>query len=271
MSSTISIVGCGWLGMPLGERLAKAGYRVKGSSRSEDKFAQMRAGGMIPHQLELTPSLKGDTSGVLDTDILFINIPPSKGDGEAHFYLRQMQALASAAEIAGVRKVIFVSATSVYPQNNEEVREEDAVREISQFSDTAWLDIEEVFTLNPNFETTVLRFSGLIGGEYQPGRYFSGREMAGADDPVNMIHREDCIGIIQTVISKDTFGETFNASADEHPSRRELYTRSCTIMGIEPPTFIEGERPWRLVNCDKLKKMLDYTFVFPDPLTALKQ
>ncbi len=269
MKETISILGCGWLGMPLGERLVNDGYPVNGSTTREEKRKAISSAGMDPYIIGLSPEPQGDIQSFLDTDILFINIPPSKGDGQPNFYLRQMQELLKNIEQSRVKKVILISATSVYPQNNDEVTEEDAVRIESPFSDTAWLDIEELFTQHEDLKTTVLRFSGLIGGEYQPGRYFSGKELGGADDPVNMIHREDCLQIIEQIIAKNLFGEIFNASADEHPTRRQLYTRSCEIMGIEPPIFIDKPMPYRLVNCDKLKKALNYQFVYPDPLEAL--
>ncbi|OED44254.1 hypothetical protein ACH42_08145 [Endozoicomonas sp. (ex Bugula neritina AB1)] len=271
MNSTISILGCGWLGMPLGERLVKSGYTVKGSTTREEKIHQITEAGMSASVLRFTPKIEGDLSDLLDSDILFINIPPGKGDGKPQFYPRLMQNLVPEIEKSRVNKVIFISATSIYPQENKTVVEDDAVKIISPHSDTVWLDIEELFINNKQFQTTILRFSGLIGGEYQPGRYFSGRELGGADDPVNMIHREDCIRITEAIIQKNVFGEIFNASADKHPSRRELYTRSCAIMGIEPPIFKGDPRPYRIVNCDKLKQKLGYEFVYPDPLTALDQ
>ncbi|MGO0307191.1 hypothetical protein ACTL6P_11370 [Endozoicomonas acroporae] len=270
MKETISILGCGWLGMPLGERLVKDGYPVKGSTTREEKLEAISAVGMKPYIIGLSPEPEGDIDSFLATDILFINIPPGKGDGQPLFYLRQMKALLNRIEQSRVKKIILISATSVYPQNNVEVTEDDAVRIESPFSDTAWLDIEQLFTDHDDLKTTVLRFSGLIGGEYQPGRYFSGKELGGADDPVNMIHREDCLQIIGQIIAKNLFGEIFNASADAHPTRRQLYTKSCEIMDIEPPIFIDKPMPYRLVNCDKLKKALNYQFVYPDPLEALE-
>lgn len=269
MKETISILGCGWLGMPLGERLANDGYRVKGSTTRDEKTPAIAAAGMEPYVIDLSPEPVGDIQSFLDTDILFINIPPGKGDGLPGFYWRQMQTLLKHMAQARVSKIILISATSVYPQENCEVTEEDAVRIESPFMDTPWLDVEDLFTGHSKLKTTILRFSGLIGAEYQPGRYFSGRELGGADDPVNMIHREDCLGIIEQIIAKNLFGEIFNASADKHPTRRELYTRSCEIMGIEPPIFTDQPMPYRLVNCDKLKKALNYQFIYPDPLTAL--
>ena len=157
----------------------------------------------------------------------------------------------------------------MYPANNSEVKEEDAVHMLSPHSDTAWLEIENLFTNNPNFEATILRFSGLIGGSYQPGHYFSGREMGDANGPVNMIHRTDCINIVMQIIQQDVFGDTFNASADEHPTRREFYTKSCELLGIALPIFTDTAMPYRIVNCDKLKKTLGYQFIYPNPLLAL--
>ncbi len=271
MQETISILGCGWLGMPLGVRLVNNGYRVKGSTTREEKRQAIIAAGMEPYVIDLSPEPEGDIESFLDTDILFINIPPGKGDGLPGFYLRQMQVLLKRVEQSRVSKAILISTTGVYPQNNCEVTENDAVRIESPFMDTPWLDVEDLFTRHAGLTTTIVRFSGLIGGEYQPGRYFSGRELGGADDPVNMIHREDCLRIIEQIIGKNIFGDVFNASADEHPTRRQLYTRSCEILGMEPPVFVDQPMPYRLVNCDKLKKALGYQFVYPDPLTALEK
>ena len=266
MQETISILGCGWLGMPLGARLA--GYKVKGSTTHPEKLDEIRAHGMTPYLIKLTPAAEGDIESFLDTDILLINIPPTQGDGQPQFYHRQMLALLTCIEKARVQKIILISATSVYPQHNQWVTEDDAEVITSPFSDTVWLEIETLFQ-QKNLHTTVLRFSGLMGGAYQPGRYFSGRELAGADAPVNMIHREDCLQIITQIIANNVFGEVFNASADEHPTRRQLYTRSCELLGIAPPIFIDQPKPYRLVNCDKLKKALNYRFIYPNPLTAL--
>ena len=158
MKETISILGCGWLGMPLGERLVNSGYHVKGSTTREEKMPAIIAAGMEPYIIGLSPESEGDIESFLDTDILFINIPPGKGDGLPGFYLRQMQALLERVVQSRVRKVILISATSVYPQNNCEVTEDDAVRIESPFMDTPWLDVEDLFTKQATLKTTILRF-----------------------------------------------------------------------------------------------------------------
>ncbi|WP_417348319.1 hypothetical protein [Ferrimonas sp.] len=52
----ISLFGCGWLELPLGKRLAEAGYGVRGSTTTETKLSQLRQAEIDPHLLTLTPA-----------------------------------------------------------------------------------------------------------------------------------------------------------------------------------------------------------------------
>lgn len=269
MSSRISIIGCGWLGLALGEHLVAGGYRVKGSTTRKEKKPALAKAGIRPFLFRLNPEPEGDLQELLDTDILVINISPKKGDGLPDFYLRQMQVLIQAIKQQSVRKIIFVSTTSVYPLNNSMVSEPDAIRIKSRHSGIIWLDVENLFIRETAFRTTVLRFSGLMGGDYQPGRQSSGKTLDGPDTPVNMIHRADCIGIINTIIKQEVFGEIFNASADVQPGRRALLTASCQQQGLPAPEFSDTEKPGRRVSNSKLKQHLDYQFIYPDPLAAV--
>jgi len=265
----ISMIGLGWLGLPLAQQLMQRGFQVKGSTTSDDKCQQLRRQGIDAHWFALTPEMQPSASPLFAADIAVVTIPPQRREGEPQYYLRCLQALANTIALSPIQKLIFTSATSVYPLNNGEVREEDACRIESPFSDTPWLDIEQVFTRASEFESTIIRLAGLIGGDYQPGRYFSGKPLAGADDPVNMIHRDDCIGIISEVIAQNAWQQVFNASACEHPSRRALYSASCKMAGLPLPEFSNQPRPYRLVNCDRLKQQLGYRFKYPNPLDAL--
>ncbi|QIZ76212.1 NAD-dependent epimerase/dehydratase family protein [Ferrimonas lipolytica] len=267
--STISIFGCGWLGLPLAKHLISQQHRVIGSTTTTAKLEQLQRAGIEAHQLKLTPNSGDQIKPLLNADIAIVTLPPSYIEGESQYYLRLLQNLTAAIAASPIKQVIFTATTSIYPQNNTEVRETDAVRIESPFSDTPWMDLEQAFTAHGQFETTIVRFAGLIGGSYQPGHYFSGRELKGADDPVNMIHRDDCIGIISAIIEQNAWGQAFNASAPIHPTRRELYSKSCQMAGIDSPKFSTEPKPYRIVNCDKLVTTLGYRFVRPDPVQAL--
>ena len=57
---TISILGCGWLGVPLAEYLIKCGYRVKGSTRTKEELAVLESKGIEPSLLVLDPDIRGE-------------------------------------------------------------------------------------------------------------------------------------------------------------------------------------------------------------------
>ena len=264
---TISIVGYGRVGLPLGRALKERGYSVTGTVTSDEKCQKLQAEGLPASVLRFTPESEGDTKAAFSSDILVVTVPPSMNP-EVSFQT-MMDNIAEEAVKGGVKKVLMISATSVYQQTGEEVREEDATHEASPFLGTSWLKIEEAFTQRIEFTTTVVRFSGLMGGDTNPGKYFAGRELKGANVPVNMIHIDDCVEIMAQIIEQDVWGEAFNASADEYPTKQDFYTKACTLAGIELPTFIDEAVPYRLVNCDKLKSRLGYTFKYPDPMQGL--
>ena len=50
----ISILGCGWLGMPLAKSLLEKGFSVKGSTTSLEKISAIQSNGIQPFQIELS-------------------------------------------------------------------------------------------------------------------------------------------------------------------------------------------------------------------------
>jgi len=92
------------------------------------------------------------------------------------------------------------------------------------------------------------------------------RDLADGDAPVNLIHRDDCIEIIYRIIRNNIWGETFNACADLHPTRKEFYTEQFRLIGLTPPAFNEsGKTRYKIVSNKKLKEFLKYEFKYPDP------
>jgi nucleoside-diphosphate-sugar epimerase len=124
--------------------------------------------------------------------------------------------------------------------------------------------IEQQFQSSNHFQTTILRFSGLIDKRRHPGRFFrNGRRVPQADAPVNLIHLDDCLGIIDAILQQQAWGETFNGCADTHPSKREFYARK--LMGLPAPEFdTETEVKYKIISNQKIKTKLNYTFQHPD-------
>jgi nucleoside-diphosphate-sugar epimerase len=268
-SKTISILGCGWLGLPLAKHLLEAGYGVKGSTTARKNLAPFKELGIEPFYLVLDPELRGNgVDDFFSADILVVNFPPERRDDIVEYHQAQINALISEIKKAPVKKVIFVSSTSVYPNLRREVFEDEDAPP-TKASGRALLAVERLFTACPDFETTILRFGGLIGYDRKPGRFLSGRkEVRNGDAPVNLIHRDDCIAIIHSIIENNVWGEILNACADLHPHRKDYYISQAKKIGVEPPAFREGvDTDFKIVRSDKLKRLLSYEFKYPDPST----
>ncbi|WP_220718497.1 SDR family oxidoreductase [Agarivorans litoreus] len=270
MIKRISIVGCGWLGMPLAKSLLEQGYHVLGSKRRSDELAELSAAGIEAYRLELNPQLDSNNiEALLNSDLLIINIPPGRKTNTAEFHIAQISHLLAAAKRQGLKKVLFVSSTSVYgPMQG--VVDESSPRLPETTSGKALKQIEDELINDVDFDASILRFSGLVGGQRKPGRFLSGKTVSGPSSPINIIHRSDCIKIISQIIKRDCWGESFNASADLHPTKQAFYQLAAEQLGLAAPNFVDGTASNKVIANNKLKASLNFQFTYPDPMAWLQ-
>ena len=248
----VSVLGCGWLGMPLAISLLDEGYSVKGSTTTEKKVSLLEINNIDPYLLDVASFEEFDD--FLDSDILIIAITSKDIDG--------FESLISQIENSSIQKVIFISSTSVYGRRNKVMTEEDEVLQMPLSQ------IENLFRENTFFETTILRFAGLFGDERHPSNWFKNeRKIPQPKGFVNMIHKEDCIEIIHEIIDQNCWNETFNACSNHHPTRREFYTIAKLSNDFEVPKFEDNDvYKWKIISSNKVQKVLDYTFIHDDLL-----
>lgn len=256
----ISILGCGWLGLPLGEHLAAGGFAVNGSITGPAKFRQLMAAGINPYVVKLPDDVYYLPRFLEGSDVLIIDIPPKLRGANSENFIDKIQQLIPFIEESGIQKVIFVSSTSVYTDDNSTVTEETIPRPQTE-SGRQLLESEKLLQQNPNFKTTVIRFGGLIGEDRHPVYSLSGKTgLENPEAPVNLIHQQDCIGIISTVINKDIWGKTFNAVTPYHPSRQEYYSNKARQLDLILPQFNTYASTGKVISSDKLMEILEYTF-----------
>ncbi len=268
----VSIIGCGWLGLPLAEQLVREGYSVKGSTTSVQKAALLHQKGIDAYALSLNPEPAGDLASVLQANILIINIPPKAGKMGAAFHPQQIQHLVDAIRQSQVEHVIYVSSTSVYPEQNRVVVEEDVTIPKESASPGLVQAEQLIQQLGPDRRITVLRCAGLMGYDRIPGKYVAGRIVDSGAVPVNYIHRNDAVNVLDAIIQQEITG-VFNAVAPEHPTREAIYRKSCAEFGYELPTFVNPEEPvaYKVISPEKVIKATNYVFQYPDPLQFLYQ
>ncbi|WP_316634891.1 SDR family NAD(P)-dependent oxidoreductase [uncultured Flavobacterium sp.] len=270
----ISILGCGWLGLPLAKKLIEKGNSVNGSTTSENKLSILKDSGINPFLVilsEVEGALESESvsesinSFLTKSEILIIDIPPKlKGnndDSSRKLFVEKIKNLIPFIEKSTVKKVLFVSSTAVYGNENGIIAEETIPNPETE-SGKQLLLAEALLQKNQNFETTILRFGGLIGEDRHPIKHLAGKEnLENPDAPINLIHQNDCISIIEEIIKQSKWNEVFNAVVPFHPSREEYYTQQAKEQNLILPKFSsEKSNIKKVISSEKIESLLNYKF-----------
>lgn len=254
----IAVIGCGWLGAPLAEKLLRDRHEVHGTSRDVGKLTPLVENGLIAH--EVTESFSNaQLDWLKNCEILVLNIPPSSFKSS---YANKMCEIAR--NLPSTARVIFVSSTSVYADKNETVTETTPTDGTNR-SGPYVIEAEEALVNEFGKRITIVRMAGLIGGTRHPAKFMAGKSISGGLAPVNLIHLTDCIGILKSVIHQNYWGKVLNACAPKHPEKKAYYTHFCKQLNLTPPTFEENKGDFKIVSAEKVQKELNYKFVFEDP------
>ena len=259
---TISILGCGYLGLPVAEALVARGWRVRGSTTREERLATLLEAGIEPFLLRLTPALEGRAlRDFFRSPYLLVNFPPGRRRPDVESFLPQaMDAIL--ARLEGVRQVVFASSTSVYASGN--VDETDQV-EPPTASGRALRRAEAQLMARKDFRTVVLRFGGLYGYTRQPGRF--ARAITNGAARVNLVHRDDAVAVTLCVLTRSPMAGVWNVVADRHPRRDMFYRQAAAWLGKAPPKVsYDAARPGKCVSNARLVRDLGYRFVHADPM-----
>lgn len=273
MMKKISILGCGWLGLSLAEFLIQKDYEVKGSTTSEEKLCKLSDKGIQPYLIKLDPYYKGsELSDFLKSDLLIINIPPSLRKQSEEFHVEQMEELNKYIAFSPIKNILYISSTSVYPDLNREVIEEDVTR-IEEADNKTLFRAEEIFRRGKDIKNLIIRCAGLAGYDRNLAKHFAGKkDLKMGNAPVNLIHRDDVIGIIYFLLQKNIWNETYNISAPIHPLRKELYPYLAERYGYALPGFDPFDHTsFKVISSKKIFKDLAYEFKYPDPKSFFYQ
>ena len=265
---TISIIGLGWIGTPTAN-LLKDSFQVIGSTTTSEKQEKLLSEGIDAIRFSLNPHPEGDGFNALfQSEIVIVNIPPRSRTGDGAFHLEQIKYLKSLLNNSPVKKVIFVSSTGVYPNENIEGKyTEDFPVTLANTGHDTIVRAEQMMESDRNYDLTVVRFGGLLGDDRIPLRYFTGKDNVAGHTRVNFIHRSDAAKVLAWIVEKDLWNETFNGVAPHHPLRRELYQKISEETGIAPPASYQNELEGndRLISSNRIRET-GFEFGFPDPL-----
>jgi nucleoside-diphosphate-sugar epimerase len=259
----IGILGCGWLGLPLAKAFVKDGHLVKGTTTSDNKMHLLQENSITPFLITLKEDgIEGNIDAFLNNvEVLVIDIPPKlRGENKENF-VAKIKKLVPYIEKVGVKKVLFISSTTVYNDTDNQVTE-DIIPKPKTEAGIQLLACETLLQNNTHFKTTVVRFAGLIGEGRNPARFLSGKtNLENPDAPINLIDLVDCIGILKKIIENEHWDQTFNAAAPFHPSREVYYTQKAIDMNLPLPIFNHNNLSiGKEISSHKIINVLDYQF-----------
>ena len=266
----VSICGCGWLGSPLALSLQTQGIEVWGSKTTLDgvnKLQQQGINGCLL-SLPLGRDINAKIVQFLTTDVLIIAIPPGRKNLNPPSHIESVMSLSSAAQVAGCKRIIFISTTSVYDPLQGEVIETTPVQP-SSASGILHYTLEQLLREQWQQNLTVLRLSGLIGPLRNPVTFLSGRQQLSAGkQPVNLVHLDDCIQVITAIITLVPPMPIMHLTANSHPSRDQYYTAMAMKLKLPLPEFNDDNEGvnGKQINAQQTLSALGITMIHDDLL-----
>lgn len=263
----ISILGCGWLGFPLAISLKRKGYQIQGSTTSEEKTAVLKNAGIAPFLIWLnTEKISGEAAAFLNgSQLLIINVPPGMRGNSPELFSSKIEKLLPFIEKSTVKNVLFVSSTSVFG-DAQGVVDEYTLPEPDTFSGKDLWKTEKLLQANPHFKTTIIRFGGLIGEDRHPVYYLAGKSnLKNGKSPVNLIHRNDCIELIEKIIEFNYWGKTVHGVFPYHPAKEKYYINQAVVKNLPLPHFENSDNlsQKKVISCVIGKGLL---FAFHNPI-----
>jgi nucleoside-diphosphate-sugar epimerase len=260
MKKTISIYGGGWVGAPLAFKLALADFEVRVSASSVHQQAAHPKIKVLDFRAE--PDMPEDNwTSMNDSEVQIWAIPPRRKKNSEETYLSILQSWVDNLPTSGVKKLIFLSSTSVYSNVSDTVDENSAINEESLMAKA------EAIVSSSQVPSLILRLAGLMGGDRFVGKHFSGKRNDGANCPINYVHKDDVVALVALAAEKIESG-IYNIVAPIHPTKGEVGENDIERRGL-PSGYWDYSVAClggKVVNGDKICQELKYEFRWPDPL-----
>lgn len=259
-AGTIGILGAGWLGLPLARTLLAAGKQVAVTVSSAEKAARLLGEGIHAHPLTISahmPVADKKEPWPIPCETLVICVPPSKTDD----YPLAVAKACQLAKASGTRRVLFVSATSVWGAGQAEGDQPKPRHARGERMLAAEQAVQAA-----GFECVmIVRPSGLYGPDRHPGRFLAGKTLEGGAQAVNLVHLDDVVAACLLLLERGKDGDAYNLSAPVHPRREQFYPFAARQLGLPAPLFIEPAGAFLPIDGLRICEQLGFNYRWPDP------
>jgi nucleoside-diphosphate-sugar epimerase len=239
----VLIVGCGYVGLPLGRELVRLGHEVSGLRRTAPAQNELKAAGIQPLFGDVT---RPETLAQLPPGFDWVvNCVASRGGSAEDYrqiYVQGTRHLVDWLAAASPKKFVYTSSTSVYGQTDgSQVKESSPTEPLAETAKVL-LEAERLLlaaVIGRKFPAVILRVAGIYGPERGHGfKQFLKNEARIEGDGsrfLNMIHRDDLIGCIIAALKNGRPGEIYNAVDDEPVTQTNFFQWLAEELGKSPP------------------------------------
>ena len=276
----VLIVGCGYVGLPLGTELVRLGHEVFGIRRSASAEIELKAAGIQPLIADIT---KPDELAKLPRQFDWVVncVASSGGNAEDYrrIYLHGTRNLIKWLSASTLRKFVYTSSTSVYSQTDGSLVKETSPTEPLAETAKILLETERLLLTavkEHKFPAVILRVAAIYGPErsYWFKQFLKSELRMEGDDLrfLNIVHRDDVVGCSIAALKHGRPGEIYNTVDDEPVSQANFFQWLAEELGRKLPSSVpenfgenckRGVTNKRVLN-QKLKMELGYQFKYPN-------
>jgi len=285
----LTIFGCGYVGSAVAAAALAHGWQVTAMTRNADTATRLRARGIAVVVGDLS---RRDWHDAIDPEQDFVlNSVSSAGGGLPGYwqsYVEGTKSILNWTKSAPGVTYVYTSSTSVYPQHEGEIVDEESSVGGGSSASEPLLEAERLVTTSACFARWfILRLSGIYG----PGRHYLLDQLrAGANEfpgtgihRLNLAHRDDVASAITACFSApgNIRDQIFNISGDVAVSKAEVTTWLANQINVPVPRFVgdpdgppvdvtvrtrgrSGPVPDRVFNNQRIKSELGWRPQYPD-------
>ena len=277
MTKTLLSFGHGYSAQALARRLLPEGWRIIGTTRSNEKAERLREQGIEP---VLWPH--GDLSGAFEEAAAILSSagPNEAGDPVLGLYRDDIARIAHRLDWAG-----YLSTTGVYGDHQGAWVDEDTPLIPSTKRGEMRVKAEAEWQAIPGLPLHIFRLAGIYGpgrGPFAKVRAGTARRIVKPGQVFSRTHVDDIAQILHASLMQPNPGAIYNVCDDDPAPPQDVIAYAAELLGLPLPPEVPFEQAdmspmgrsfyaeSKRVRNDRIKDELGVRLLYPDYRTGLQ-
>ncbi len=277
MTKTLLSFGHGYSARALSRILLPQDWRVIGTTRSDDKAAQLMSEGTEPRiwpGADMIPALNAATH------LLISAAPGDAGDPVLAALQGEIAKRAAQFEWVG-----YLSTTGVYGDHDGDWVDESTALTPATKRGIARVKAETAWAAIPDLRLHIFRLAGIYGpgrGPFSKVRAGTARRIIKPGQVFSRTHVADIARVLAASIQRPNPGAAYNVCDDDPAPPEDVIAYAAELLGVPVPPAVDFETAdmtpmarsfyaeSKKVRNDRIKDELSVALLYPDYRTGLK-